>query len=438
MEAVPVGTADNQDNQTISIQPPDRGKHLAVFGKTGTGKTTLMRNMALSDLQAGLGLTVLDPHGGLIDDLLDHIPRHRSNDVIYFNPAEPSWVPAINVLDKTARHQRPLVISALISSMRNIWPDNWGPRTEFILSNAAAALLEQPQPVSLIALPKLLTDPAYRADILKHVKDPATRWFFKIFEHDWQRRLREEAVAPLLNKLNKFVANPLLRAVIGQTRSSFDFRWAMDNGKILLCDLSKGALGEDVTSLLGSLIVTKLSLAALSRQDTPEEDRRPHILYADEIQNFIHGVDFPTILSEARKYALALVIGTQTLNQLPEKTIAAVFGNCATLVSFRVSGQDAKTLVREFAASGEGPKPVEQQFDVIVPASELQNLRDYKAYFRTLIAGQPVEPSLISTFPPFGRTGNENRRDRIINTSHQRFSRNRSAVEAKLDKFLTA
>jgi hypothetical protein len=169
-------------------------------------------------------------------------------------------------------------------------------------------------------------------------------------------RLREESIAPLLNKVSKFITNPLLRAVIGQTTSSFDFRWAMDTGKILLCNLSKGALGEDVISLLGSLIVPRLSLAALSRQDTPEADRWPHFLFADEVQNFTHGVDFPTILSEARKYALSLTIGTQTLSQLPGTTIEAVFGNCATIVSFRVSGEHAKALVREFAASGEGAR----------------------------------------------------------------------------------
>jgi hypothetical protein len=175
----------------------------------------------------------------------------------------------------------------------------------------------------------------------------------------------------------------------------------MDPGEILLCNLSKAALGEDMSPLLGSLIVTKLSLAALSRQDTPEADRRPHFLFADEVQNFTHGVDFPTVLSEARKYALSLTIGTHTLSQLPGTTIEAVFWNCATIVSFRVSGEDAKALVREFAASGEGPRTAEQAYDIIIPASDLQNLPDYKLYVRTLLAGQPLEPFLVHSFPPF-------------------------------------
>jgi hypothetical protein len=224
--------------------------------------------------------------------------------------------------------------------------------------------------------------------------------------------------------------------VIGQTTSSFDFRWLMDTGKILLCNLSKGALGEDVSSLLGSLIVSKLSLASLTRQDITEADRRLHFLYADEIQTFTHGVDFPSILSESRKYALALTVGTQTLTQLPEGSIEAVFGNCATIISFRVSGDDAKALVREFGASGEGPRSAEQMYDLIVPAAELQNLPDYKLYVRTLADGRPQEPFLVQSFPPFPKTKRENSPDRVLRTSGQRYGRERARVEKGLARFL--
>jgi hypothetical protein len=237
--------------------------------------------------------------------------------------------------------------------------------------------------------------------------------------------------------VSKFITNPLLRAVVGQTTSSFDFRWAMDKGKILLCDLSKGALGEDVSSLLGSLIVTKLALASLSRQDVPESERRPHYLYADEVQNFCHGVDFPSILSESRKYALSLTIGTQTLSQLPNRSIAAVFGNCATIVSFRVSGEDAQALVREFAASGEGPRTAEQSFDLIIPASELQNLADYKLYVRTLLNGRPQDPFLVNSFPPFSKSGNETSAGHVVRTSLARYGRDRVTVEMRLTRFLS-
>lgn len=419
----------------MSIEKNDRRKHVAIFGKSGVGKTTLIRNMAMADLENGNGLTVIDPHGSLVEDLLESIPRHRTNDVIYLNPADSKRVIGINVLEAVEYNERSLVVSSLISILRNLWPANWGPRTEYILEHAVYALLEQPEPVTLAALPKLLVDETYRKHVVSRVRDPAVRAFFQFYEIQ-NDKLREESIAPLLNKVSKFITNPLLRVVIGQTRSSFDFRWAMDNNKIILCNLSKGALGEDVSSLLGSLVVTKLSLAALSRQNIPESSRVPHYLFADEIQNFTHGVDFPTILSEARKYALSLTVGTQTLSQLPEKMISAVFGNCGTIVSFRVSHDDAKALVREFAVSGEGPRLTDQMFDLIVPASELQNLPDFKLYIRTLLNGNPQDPILVKSFPPFAKSGHETTADLVVRTSGTRFGRNRQAVERILNRFL--
>jgi hypothetical protein len=427
----------HRDGTTVSIHSKDRRKHMAIFGKSGVGKTTLMRNMIVADLEAGNGITVVDPHGSLIEDILDAIPRHRTNDVIYINPADPSSVVGINLLESVHKRDRSLVVSSLISILRNLYPNNWGPRTEYILEHAVYALLEQPEPVTLAALPKLLIDQKYRKEIVSNVSDPAIKSFFYFYESQ-NTRLREESIAPLLNKVSKFISNPLLRPVIGQTKSGFDFRWAMDNGKIILCSLSKGALGGDVSSLLGSLIVTKLSLASLSRQDISEADRRPHYLYADEVQNFTHGVDFPTILSESRKYALSLTLGTQTLSQLPEESIAAVFGNCGTIVSFRVSGEDAKALTREFAASGEGPRMTDQMYDLIVPASELQNLPDYKLYIRTLLQGHPQEPYLVDTFPPFSKTGKEADANQIVRTSLKRYGRDRAKVERLLNNFLAS
>lgn len=429
-----LGTKE-RDGSTASLLGTDRRKHCAIFGKSGVGKTTLMRNMIVADIFNGNGVTVIDPHGGLIDDLLEAIPKSRTNDVIYFNPADPERVIGLNVLESVDKSQRSLVVSSLISILRNLYPNNWGPRTEYILEHAVYALLEQDEPVTLAALPKLLVDHNYRQKVVKNVTDPAIRSFFQFYELQ-NDRLREESIAPLLNKVSKFISNPLLRAVIGQTTSSFDIRWLMDTGKILLCNLSKGALGEDVSSLLGSLIVSKLSLASLSRQDIPEADRRPHFLYADEIQTFTHGVDFPSILSESRKYALALTVGTQTLTQLPEGAIEAVFGNCATIISFRVSGDDAKALVREFAASGEGPRSAEQMFDVIVPANELQNLPDYKLYVRTLLNGRPQDPFLVQSFPPFPKTQRENSVERVLRTSGQRYGRERAKVEYRIGRFL--
>ena len=382
--------------------------------------------MIIWDIWQGVGVSVIDPHGELIHEILKAIPRTRTNDVIYFDPQDPKSVPAINILESVSLEQRPLVVSSLINILKNIWADNWGPRTEYILSNSAFALLEQPEPQTLLAIPKLLTNSKFRERIVGNVKDPAVLDFFDTYDNRWNARFREEAVSPLLNKTNKFITNPLLRDVIGQTKSSFNFRDVMDKEQILLCDLSKGALGGDVSSLLGSLIVTKLSLASLSRQDTPEDQRLLHVLYADEIQNFIYGVDFSTILAEARKYRLALCIATQTLSQLPKESLASIFGNVGTLISFRVSGDDADTLQTEFATK----KPVHL----------LQDLPDYHLYIKSLIRhkgiSRPHEPKLVKADLPFKSPPRNV--ERIIRASHQRFARPRAEVEAKLKKFLAS
>ena len=426
MRPFPIGTTFI-DDQPFHLSPEHKQRHISIFGKSGVGKSTLLRNMILWDICHWLGTTIIDPHGGLIEEVLQLIPRKRTNDVIYLNPQDPNHTIGLNVFESVSPDQRPLIVSSIISILKNIWSENWGPRTEYILSNASYALLSQPEPQTLIALPKLLTDTEYRARILEHVTDPAVRDFFNIFDNHWNARFREEAIAPLLNKLDKFTTNPLLRAIIGQTKSSFDFRWAMDTKKIILVNLSKGALGEDVSSLLGSLIVTKLSLAALSRQDTPEADRPLHVLYADEIQNFIYGVDFPTVLSEARKYRLSLVIATQTLSQLPPKSLSAVLGNCGTFASFRVSGEDAETLKHEFATKR--------------PAFLLQDLPDYMVYVRTLSAHRdgvpkPLEPKLITAAPAIDGVDNTTP-ERIVKASAKRYARPRQEVETKLKKFLS-
>lgn len=424
MLPLPIGQHET-GGRVFSILAEDRRKHMAILGKTGVGKTTLLYNMIRLDIQGGLGVTVIDPHGSLIRDLLNSIPPYRTNDVVYLNPLESSRVPGINILEPTASQQKPLVLSSLISTLRNIWPDSWGPRTEYILSNAAFALLEQAQPVSLLALPKLLTDRKYRQQILRSVTDPVVQSFFHTYDHQWPDRFREEAIAPLLNKVYKF-STPLLRPVIGQTKSAFDFRWLIDQGKILLCDLSKGLLGEDISSLLGSLIVTKLFLAALSRQDLPEDQRRPHILYCDEIQTFTHGVSLPAILSEARKYKLVVTAATQSLTSLSKESVNAILANCATLVSFRLGAVDAQMVAKEFGMTLPG---------MILPASQLQDLPDYKIYISTLMAGQPSGPHLLQTFPP-ASAQHPTRRDRVIRTSLERFSRPRAQVETRINKFL--
>jgi hypothetical protein len=430
MQPFPVGKHDTNDSIYL-ISPEARKRHLAIFGKSGVGKTTLMRNMIMWDIDCGLGVTVIDPHGSLISDLLDLIPRARTNDVIYFNPHDRAFVPGINIMERVSEEHRPLVVSALTSTLRNIWPDNWGPQTDLILSSFAYALLEQSEPTTLLGLHKLLTRPEYRAHVAKRITDPVIRSFFDTYENEWDDNKRASASAPPLNKIAKLVTNPLLRNVVGQATSSFDFRWMMDSKKILLCDLSKGALGEDVSSLLGSLIVTKLFLAALSRQDTPETDRIPHFFYIDEVHNFTYGIDLASILSEARKYRLTLTVATQTLSQLPPNTVSSIFGNCATVMSYRVSGEDAGTLAQEFSMT--------------ISAAQLQDLPDYKLYVRSLVSigedekavAMPSQPRRIAAYPPFITGDAMAMRERVIRTSAERYCRRRTEVEERINTFLT-
>src|SRR6202140_2922299 len=326
MQLHPVLIGSSEDayhhGRPISIVPDARRRHLAVFGGSGSGKSTLFRNMLAGDIAAGHGVTVVDPHGQLVEEILEnHIPRHRTNDVIYFNPKNQERAFALNMLDCPRPDQRGLGVSNVIGIFKKLWADSWGPRMEDILRNGLYSLIEQPRSVSILALPKLLTDQAYRAQVLDDVRNPAVLDFFHNTYDRWENRFREEAISPVVNKCRAFTTDPLLRAVIGQTRSSFDFRWMMDRRKILLCDFSKGSIGEDNAQLLGSLVVIKEKLAALSRHDVPEEDRVPHILYTEEAQNFVG--DFPSILQEARKYRLVLVLATQGIEQLSEEAAFA-------------------------------------------------------------------------------------------------------------------
>lgn len=426
MSLSPIGTME-VDGTPFHIPKAARTRHIAIFGKSGVGKTTLLRNMVAADIAAGHGVTVIDPHGQLVSDLLECIPRHRTNDVIYFNPQDRQYTPAINILENVAADHKPLVVSAVVSILKNIWSDNWGPQTEYLLTNFTYGLLEYPKPVSLVALSKLLTSQAFRAEVASFITDPTVQGFFSTFDTVWDADQRNHASAPLLNKVGKFATNPIVRSVVGQTRSSFDFRWMMDTGKILLCDVSKGALGEDVSSLLGSLLTTKMYLAALSRQDIPEDTRVPHFFSIDEVHNFTLGIDLASILSEARKYKLTLTTATQTLAQLPPKTLAAVFGNCATLMSFRVSADDAAIL--------------EKEFSVMVDATTLQDVPDYKLYIRTLTSFpgfplMPTRPHLVATNPPLG-IATANIPARIIATSRQRYCRPRHQVEQNINAFLS-
>jgi hypothetical protein len=428
LRPVLIGSSEDpyQYGRPVHIVPAARRRHLALFGASGAGKSSLMRNMIAEDILAGHGLTVVDPHGQLVEEILEnHVPRERTNDIIYFNPKNRDRAFALNLLDCRRKEQRGLVVSNTISVFKKLWADSFGPRMEDILRNGLHALIEQQRPVSILALPKLLTDSEYRAKALAEVANPAVLDFFHNTYEKWDNRFREEAISPVLNKCRAFLTDPLVRAVIGQARSSFDFREAIDNRKIILCDLSKGEIGGDNAMLLGSLIIMQEKLAALSRSDIRESERIDHFLFAEEAHNFIG--DFESILAENRKFKLYVAICLQQLEAISRETAASIFTNAANLIAFRVSSTDAERLRDEFA--------------VAFPGAVIQDLADYRAYVRTLRCDEngcrPMEPEKVATYPPFRKTHNAEWRSRIERASNERYTSPRAEVEAMIARFLT-
>ena len=427
LHPVTIGASEDAYHQgrPIRIVPDARRRHLAIFGGSGSGKSTLLGNMIAEDIAAGHGVTVVDPHGQLVDEILNnHIPRHRTNDVIYFNPKDRERAFSLNMLECRRKEQRGLVVSNVISIFKKLWFESWGPRMEDIFWNSLHALIEQRRPVSILALTKLLTDSTYRAAALAEIQNPAVFDFFHTTYDRWNPNFREEAISPVLNKVRAFATDPLLRAVIGQGRSSFDFRSAIDKRKIILCDLSKGAIGADNAMLLGSLIVMQEKLAALSRTDIPESDRVLNLLYAEEAQNYIG--DFEFILSETRKFKLALAIATQAIDSLSRETATAIFTNAANLITFRVSNTDAERLKDEFT--------------MVFPGAVIQDLPDYRAYVRTLICDdngcRPAEAERVATYPPLLRSRNAEWRNKIERTSNERYTRPRAGIETSIARFI--
>jgi len=435
LDHMPIGTRDEnwyQDEPGIFLIPPEtRRKHAAIFGATGAGKSTLLRNMIAWDISAGAGASVVDPHGQLIDDILNHhIPRSRTGDVIYFDPKDPARAIPLNLLDSPSHDLDGLVVDNVIGIFKKLFPEAFavGARMEDIFRNSFYALVEHPSPTSLWNLPRFLTDPTYRAVILRKVMNPAVRNFFESSFNTWTPQFREEAISPVLNKVRPFLTDPRIRAIIGPAQSAFRFRSVIDGHKILLCDLSKGAIGADNAFLLGSLIAMQHKVAALSRYDVPEHDRVPHPLYIEEAQNFIG--DFESFFQETRKYCVPLTIATQGTESLSPDDTSAVFTNCGTLISFRVSGADALRLAGEFAMA--------------IPAASLQTAPDFSFYVRTLkplvrrsgTSNSPTQPELVNAYKPFASPHPLASRASVIRTSAERWTQPRPELEAKLTRFL--
>lgn len=402
--------------ETFGIRPDDRRRHLAIIGKTGMGKTTLLQKLIDTDIHAGRGLALIDPHGDLAETIIDAVPGHRTNEVVLFDAGDRDYPLSYNVLSCNEADQRGLVASAVVSAFKKLYGDSWGPRLEHIFRNALLALLEVPG-TSLLSLQRLLSDTQYRKDLTTRVHDPVVHTFWEKEFATWKPQYRAEAIAPIQNKIGQFLSMPILRAIVGQSRSSLDLRRVMDDGQILIVNLSKGRIGEDGSTLLGSLIVSGIQLAAMSRADIPEKDRRDFALYVDEFQNFATD-SFATILSEARKYRLSLILANQYLAQMEESTADAVFGNVGSLLVFQVGATDAEALAEQLGGD--------------VTPQDLMALPRYRAYARLLIDGMPSRPFSIETLPPPRHNENHMRSTIIRRTSRHRYTRPAALVEAEI------
>ena len=334
-------------NQQFGLYRSDRGRHIYIIGQTGTGKSGLLELFALSDVFHTEGYAIIDPHGDFAVNNLRFIPAARVKDVVYFNPADTGFPMGFNPMEVINPALKNNISSEIIGVMKRMFGESWGPRLEYILRYTILALLDYPD-TTMLDITRMLTDKKFRKEVLNHVEDTVVLNFWNIEFASWNDKFQAEAIAPVLNKVGAFTANPIIRNIIGQPRSTFNIRKLMDEGKILIVNLSKGLLGEDNASILGAFLVIKIQLAAMSRADIPNiDDRRPFYLYVDEFQNFATD-SFATILSEARKYGLNLTVANQYVSQMQDTVRDAVFGNVGTMISFRVSPDDAPILGKPF------------------------------------------------------------------------------------------
>ncbi len=392
----------------FGIKAKDRTRHVYVIGKTGMGKSTLLENMAVQDIQNGEGMCFIDPHGKTADLLMEYVPQSRIRDVIYIAPFDTEYPISFNVLESIDPDKRHLVVSGLMSTFKKIWVDAWSARMEYILTNTLLALLEAPGS-TLLGVNRMLSDKAYRNDIVSYIKDPSVKAFWTKEFASYTERQAAEAVPAIQNKVGQFTANPLIRNMIGQPHSSFDFREAMDKKKIMIINLSKGKIGDENMKLLGGLLVTKIYLAAMSRADVPDRVMKmlPNFyLFVDEFQNFANA-SFADILSEARKYKLNLTIAHQYVEQMDEFVRPAVFGNVGTMILFRIGANDAEMLENEFTP----------QFEI----EDLVNLGFAQIYLKLMIDGLTSPPFSAMTLPPIAHPSTSYFTD-IIAASREQFS----------------
>jgi len=414
-DRTPIGITNwRNEKQTFYIKDADRFGHIYVIGKTGVGKSTLLLNMAISDIQHGKGLCIIDPHGDISEAILHHLPEERIEDVIYFNPKDLAYPIAFNPLNGVHPNFHHLVASGLVSTFRKIWADSWGPRLEYILRIVLLTLLEYPH-ATLLDIQPLLTNMLFRNRVLGFVTNEHIISFWRYEFEKYSPAFRSEAITPILNKTGVFLSSIPLRNIVGQKTKGFRMQEVLDTGKILIANLSKGEIGEDASSLLGSILVTSIQLAALYRSKQPEEQRKPFNLYVDEMQSFV-SLSFIDILAEARKYRLSLFLAHQYIDQIDERIRSAIFGNVGTLISFRVGASDAEHLVKEF-------QPEFNETDLI-------NIPRYCMYLKLMIDGATSRPFSAFTLPPQEYTSSH--KQEVIEVSRKKYGRERGPVERSI------
>lgn len=410
-------------DMSFGMSPDDRRRHMYIIWKTGMGKSVLLENMILDDINKWRWVAVIDPHGDLAEAVIGHIPKNRTNQTIIFDPSDRDWPIAFNMLENISDDQRSFVASGLVWIFKRIFGDSWGPRLEHTLRNTILALMEYPN-TTLISIPLMLTSEVYRNKVIKKITDPVVK---KFWTHEYGKltpQQRNETAGPILNKVWQFLSSTILRNVLGQPKNSFSMRWAMDNKKIIIVNLSKWKIWEDASSLLWAMMVTKFQLDAMSRADIAESERKDFYLYVDEFQNFATD-SFSTILSEARKYKLNLVMANQYIDQMTEEVRGAVFGNVWTLVSFQVGHSDSAILADAFSGD--------------IEAEDLMNQKKYTIYLKQLIDGMPSPIFSAGTFPPHPKDEAEfaERYQKILQVSRERYCKKRSIVEEKINKSLS-
>ena len=408
-------------NQLFGIKRKDRRQHVYILGKSGTGKSVLMFNMIIQNILNGEGVCVVDPHGELVEGVLSAIPPDRVKDVVYFNPADVDYQIGFNVLELVDSKYKHLVASGLMGIFTKIWANAWSARMEYILNNAILALLDTPG-TTLLGIPRMLVDKDYRQKIIGNLKDPVIKAFW-IHEYEaWQDKFRNEAIAPIQNKVGQFLSTSVIRNIVGQSKSTINIFDMMNEGKIFLVNVSKGRIGEDNSKLLGGMIITKIQLAAMERVRIPEDERKDFYLYVDEFQNFVTD-SFASILSEARKYRLNLTVAHQYTAQLVTKESSAmrdsIFGNVGTMIVFRVGADDADFLEKEFMPE-------------FVP-EDIVNLPNFKIYLKLMIDGVTSRPFSAKTIAPMVKGGDVGIEEEVIKSSRALYCKTREEAEREIN-----